>query len=82
MNGIIHSLYVVCRVAEFQVKLISNEEYSQAKKDLYQETKQILSGQLIYAKSSLTAIKNHAKLTPLGLKVVKKCENCLSAIEE
>lgn len=82
MNGIIHSLYVVSRVADFQIKLINNEMYSQSEKDLYQETKRILSEQLLYGKSSLAVIKNHAKLTSLGIKVVETCEKCLSMLAE
>ena len=81
MNGIIHSLYVVARVADFQIKLINSEIYSQSHKDFYQETKKILSEQLLYGNSSLATIKNHAKLTSLGIKVVKTCEKCLSLIE-
>ncbi len=78
MNGIIHSLYVVCRVADFQVKLIRRGRHSQNEKEFVEETKHIITEQLSYGYSSLKAIRSHAHLTPLGNKVTNACENFLT----
>lgn len=80
MNGIIHSLYVVCRVADFQLKIVGNKKSSMNKQYLT-ETKKILSEQLAYGGSSLKTLRSHANLTPLGDKIVGLCENFLSTTQ-
>lgn len=78
MNGIIHSLYVVCRVADFQVKSIRKGNHSQNNKEFFEETKHIITEQVSYGHSSLKAIRSHAHLTPLGNMVTNACENFLA----
>ena len=80
MNGIIHSLYVVCRVADFQLKIIGNGKSSMSKQYLT-ETKKILSEQLAYGGSSLKTLRGYANLTPLGDKIVGLCESFLNRIQ-
>ena len=80
MNGIIHSLYVVCRVADFQLKIIGNGKSSMSKQYLT-ETKKILSEQLAYGGSSLKTLRSYANLTPLGDKIVGLCESFLNRIQ-
>ena len=81
MNGIIHSLYVVCRVADFQVKIISNENILANEQPFLEEIRHIFSEQLAYGHSSLKVVRNHGDLTPLGSKVTDLCEDFLSTIQ-
>ena len=78
MNGIIHSLYVVCRVADFQGKIIRRKQSFINEPSFIEETQHIFSEQLTYGRSSLRAIRDHAKLTPLGNMVTNLCEDFLN----
>lgn len=82
MNGILHSLYVVSRVAEILTKLSTTGGHE---KDLAEinsdELTKILGQQLRFGASSLKAIEDHAKLTPKGDLIVSIATQRLLAAE-
>lgn len=79
MNGIIHSLYVVGRVAELLQKLLKIEHAdSRHAMSTTNEYKHLIAKQQELGISSLDAIRRHARLTPLGQEAVSASVNRLA----
>jgi hypothetical protein len=82
MNGILHSLYVVSRVAETLTKLPAARNHTKNLEEIdSDEVSKILGQQLRFGESSLKAIEDHAKLTPKGDLIVSIAIQRLVAAE-
>lgn len=62
MNGILHSLHVVSRVAAVLQRLLHDDPTAEAREQLHE--------QLRLGRSSLQVVERHAQLTPLGETIV------------
>lgn len=83
MNGILHSLYVVSRVAEILTRPPARENTAKPIERIDQEeSDKILEKQLTFGTSSLQVIEQHAQLTSLGAKIVAIARSRLTAASQ
>lgn len=83
MNGILHSLYVVSRVAEILTRPPARENTAKPIERIGQEeSDKILEKQLTFGASSLQVIEQHAQLTSLGAKIVAIARSRLTAASQ